>query len=244
MANRVLIKFSGEALANEDGHGIDSKILEYIASEIKPLVEKGVEVGVVVGGGNIIRGVNASKDGIIKRSSGDYMGMLATVINALALQEALEKSQKIPVRVQSGIKMSEICEPFIIRRAKRHLEKGRVVIFAAGTGNPFFTTDTAATLRAAEIEADMIIKATKVDGVYDKDPHKYPQAKKLPRLTYDEALKDNIKVMDDTDTAIALAKDNRLPIVVCNMFEKGNLFDIIVNKNYQKCSIVDERGKE
>jgi uridylate kinase len=240
MAKRVLIKFSGEALATEEGHGIDSKTLKFIASEIKPLIESGVEVGLVVGGGNIIRGVNASKEGIIRRSSGDYMGMLATVINAVAIQEALEYFG-LKVRVQSAIEMNEICEPFIVRRAIRHLEKGRVVVFAAGTGNPFFTTDTAATLRAVEIGASMIIKATKVDGVYDKDPAKFPDAKKIPVLSYDEALKDNIKVMDDT--AIALAKDNSLPIVVCNMFEEGNLFDIIVNENYDKCSIVTDKEK-
>lgn len=240
MAKRVLIKFSGEALANEDGHGIDSKTLKFIASEIKPLIESGVEVGLVVGGGNIIRGVNASKEGIIRRSSGDYMGMLATVINAVAIQEALEYFG-LKVRVQSAIEMNEICEPFIVRRAIRHLEKGRIVVFAAGTGNPFFTTDTAATLRAVEIGASMIIKATKVDGVYDKDPAKFPEAKKIPLLSYDEALKDNIKVMDDT--AIALAKDNSLPIVVCNMFEEGNLYEIIVNEDYSKCSIVTDKEK-
>lgn len=237
MAKRVLIKFSGEALANEDGHGINSATLKFIASQIKPLIDEGVEVGLVVGGGNIIRGVNASKEGIIRRSSGDYMGMLATVINAVAIQEALEYFG-LKVRVQSAIEMNEICEPFIVRRAIRHLEKGRIVVFAAGTGNPFFTTDTAATLRAVEIGASMIIKATKVDGVYDKDPNKFPDAKKIDVLTYDEALGDNIKVMDDT--AIALAKDNSLPIVVCNMFEDGNLYDIIVKEDYSKCSIVKE----
>jgi uridylate kinase len=234
MGKRVLVKFSGEALSSENGYGIDTSILKFIASEIKSLVENDVEVGLVVGGGNIIRGVTAAKEGIIKRSSGDYMGMLATVINAVALQEALEYNG-IKVRVQSAIKMAEICEPFIVRRAIRHLEKGRVVIFAAGTGNPFFTTDTAATLRAIEIGAKMIIKATKVNGVYDKDPKKYPDAKKLDRLTYEEAMQDNIKVMDDT--AIALAKDNALPIVVCNMFEKGNLLNII-NGDFSKASVV------
>ncbi|WP_281951088.1 UMP kinase [Nitrosophilus kaiyonis] len=234
MGKRVLVKFSGEALSSENGYGIDTSILKFIATEIKMLVEEGIEVGLVVGGGNIIRGVTASKEGIIKRSSGDYMGMLATVINAVALQEALEYFG-IKVRVQSAIKMEEICEPFIVRRAIRHLEKGRVVIFAAGTGNPFFTTDTAATLRAIEIGADMIIKATKVNGVYDKDPKIYPDAKKLDRLTYEEAMQDNIKVMDDT--AIALAKDNKLPIVVCNMFEKDNLLNII-NGDFSKASIV------
>ncbi|WP_456450785.1 UMP kinase [Hydrogenimonas sp.] len=231
---RVLVKFSGEALAGESGYGVDTSILKYIAEEIKQLVDSGIEVGVVIGGGNIIRGVTAAKDGIIKRTSGDYMGMLATVINAVAMQEALEYIG-MRVRVQSAIKMEQICESFIVRRAIRHLEKGRIVIFAAGTGNPFFTTDTAATLRAIEIGADMIIKATKVDGVYDKDPAKFPDAKKLPVLTYDQALADNIKVMDDT--SIALAKENRLPIVVCDMFKKGNLL-AITQGDYDKCSIV------
>ncbi len=231
---RVLVKFSGEALAGESGYGVDTSILKFIAEEIKQLVDNGVEVGVVIGGGNIIRGVTAAKDGIIKRTSGDYMGMLATVINAVAMQEALEYLG-MRVRVQSAIKMEQICETFIVRRAIRHLEKGRIVIFAAGTGNPFFTTDTAATLRAIEIGADMIIKATKVDGVYDNDPNRYPDAKKLPVLSYDEALADNIKVMDDT--SIALAKENRLPILVCDMFQKGNLMAII-HGDYEKCSIV------
>ncbi len=231
---RVLVKFSGEALAGESGYGVDTSILKFIAEEIKQLVDSGVEVGVVIGGGNIIRGVTAAKDGIIKRTSGDYMGMLATVINAVAMQEALEYLG-MRVRVQSAIKMEQICETFIVRRAIRHLEKGRIVIFAAGTGNPFFTTDTAATLRAIEIGADMIIKATKVDGVYDKDPNRFPDAKRLPELTYDEALADNIRVMDDT--SIALAKENRLPILVCDMFKKGNLLAIIQG-DYEKCSIV------
>ena len=231
---RVLVKFSGEALAGESGYGVDTSILKFIAEEIKQLVDSGIEVGVVIGGGNIIRGVTAAKDGIIKRTSGDYMGMLATVINAIAMQEALEHLG-MRVRVQSAIKMEQICVTFIVRRAIRHLEKGRIVIFAAGTGNPFFTTDTAATLRAIEIGADMIVKATKVDGVYDKDPAKYPDAKKLPELSYDEALADNIKVMDDT--SIALAKENRLPIVVCDMFKQGNLL-AIMQGDYEKCSIV------
>jgi uridylate kinase len=231
---RVLVKFSGEALAGDEGFGIDTKILKYIASEIKELVENDIEVGIVVGGGNIIRGVTASEDGLIKRTSGDYMGMLGTVINAVALQEALEH-MGMYARVQSAIKMEQIAETFIVRRAKRHLEKGRIVIFAAGTGNPFFTTDTAATLRAVEIDADMIIKATKVDGVYDKDPNRYEDAKKYDTLTYDQALDDNVKVMDDT--SIALAKDNSLPIVVCDMFTKGNLLKII-NGDLNSCSIV------
>lgn len=232
---RVLVKFSGEALAGESGHGIDTQILKFIATEIKSLVDGGVEVGLVIGGGNIIRGVTAAQDGIIKRTSGDYMGMLATVINGVAMQEACEHAG-IQVRMQTAIKMEQIAEPFIVRKATRHLEKGRVVIFAAGTGNPFFTTDTAATLRAVEIGAEMIIKATKVDGVYDKDPNKFDDAVKLPTLTYDQALHDHIKVMDDT--SIALAKDNKLPIVVCDMFKPGNLLDIIANGNTENCSIV------
>lgn len=231
---RVLVKFSGEALAGEAGHGIDTQILNFISQEIKSLVDAGIEVGIVIGGGNIVRGVSAAKDGIIKRTSADYMGMLATVINGVAVQEACEHAG-LQVRMQTAIKMEQIAEPYINRRAIRHLEKGRVVIFAAGTGNPFFTTDTAATLRAVEIGADVIIKATKVDGVYDRDPNKYPDAKKLPTLTYDEAMNDHIKVMDDT--SIALAKDNSLPIIVCDMFKKGNLLDIITG-NTQNCSIV------
>ena len=235
MANkRVLVKFSGEALAGEEGHGIDTQILKYIAQEIKSLVEAGIEVGIVIGGGNIIRGVTAAQDGIIKRTSGDYMGMLATVINGVAMQEACEYAG-LEVRMQTAIKMEQIAEPYINRKAVRHLEKGRVVIFAAGTGNPFFTTDTAATLRAVEIGAEVIIKATKVDGVYDKDPAKFDDAKKLSELSYDDALNDHIKVMDDT--SIALAKDNRLPIIVCDMSIKGNLLDIL-NGNMKNCSIV------
>lgn len=231
---RVLVKFSGEALAGENGYGIDTKVLKYIAQEIKTLIDAGIEVGLVIGGGNIIRGVTAAQDGIIKRTSADYMGMLATVINGVAMQEACEHAG-LQVRMQTAIKMEQIAETFIVRRAIRHLEKGRVVVFAAGTGNPFFTTDTAATLRAVEIGASMIIKATKVDGVYDKDPKKYDDAKKLPILTYDQALQDEVKVMDDT--SIALAKDNSLPIIVCDMFKSGNLLDI-VNGNSENCSIV------
>jgi len=231
---RVLVKFSGEALAGDEGFGIDTSILKYLSNEIKELIENDIEVGIVIGGGNIIRGVTAAKDGLIKRTSGDYMGMLGTVINAVAMQEALEHAGMY-ARVQSAIKMEAICETFIVRRARRHLEKGRIVIFAAGTGNPFFTTDTAATLRAVEIGADLIIKATKVDGVYDKDPNKFDDAKKFDTLTYEQALEDNIKVMDDT--SIALAKDNSLPIIVCDMFKEGNLLKII-NGDYSSCSIV------
>ncbi len=234
MNKRVLVKFSGEALAGAEGYGIDTQILDYIAEEIKSLVENGIEVGIVIGGGNIIRGVTAAADGVIKRTSADYMGMIGTVINGIAMQEALEH-KGLSARLQTAIKMEQIAEPFIVRKAIRHLEKGRVVIFGAGTGNPYFTTDTGATLRATEIGASMLIKATKVDGVYDKDPMKYPDAKKLETLSYDRALEDHIKVMDDT--AIALAKDNKLPIVVANMNEKGNLLKII-NGDYSRCSIV------
>lgn len=224
MAKRVLVKYSGEALSGESGFGIESKILDYLARELKTLVEDGIEVGIVIGGGNFIRGVSASQGGLIRRTSGDYMGMLATMINGVAMQEALEY-YGLDVRVQSALEIKEVCETYINRRAIRHLEKGRVVIFVAGTGNPFFTTDTAATLRAVEIGAEMIIKATKVDGVFDKDPAKFDDAVMLRQIGYDQALKDNIKVMDDT--AIALAKDNTLPIVVCNMLREGNLLKII-----------------
>lgn len=234
MNKRVLVKFSGEALAGAEGYGIDTQILDYIAEEIKELVDNGVQVGIVIGGGNIIRGVSAAADGVIKRTSGDYMGMIGTVINGIAMQEALEY-KGLSARLQTAIKMEQIAEPFIVRKAVRHLEKGRVVIFGAGTGNPYFTTDTAATLRATEIGAALLIKATKVDGVYDKDPMKFEDAVKYDTISYDQALEDHIKVMDDT--AIALAKDNKLPIVVANMNEKGNLLNII-NGDYSKCSIV------
>ncbi|QQW74942.1 UMP kinase [Helicobacter pylori] len=221
---RVLVKFSGEALAGDNQFGIDIHVLDRIAKEIRSLVENDIEVGIVIGGGNIIRGVSAAQGGIIRRTSGDYMGMLATVINAVAMQEALEHIG-LDTRVQSAIEIKEICESYIYRKAIRHLEKGRVVIFGAGTGNPFFTTDTAATLRAIEIGSDLIIKATKVDGIYDKDPNKFKDAKKLDTLSYNDALIGDIEVMDDT--AISLAKDNKLPIVVCNMFKKGNLLQVI-----------------
>jgi uridylate kinase len=233
--NRILIKFSGEALAGENNFGIDTQVLKFLADEIKSVMNSGYEIAIVIGGGNFIRGVSAAKDGIIKRTSGDYMGMLATVINAVAMQEALEYDG-LQVRVQSAIKMEEIAENFIVRKAIRHLEKKRVVIFAGGTGNPFFTTDTAGVLRASEIGANVIIKATKVDGIYDKDPIKFKDAKLLREISYEEALNENIKVMDDT--AIALARENRLPIIVCNMFKKGNLLKILNNDKDAKYSIV------
>jgi uridylate kinase len=231
---RVLIKFSGEALAGAEGYGIDTEILHFISEEIRTLVANDIEVAVVIGGGNIIRGVSAAADGVIRRTSGDYMGMLATAINGIALQEAFEHNG-LEARLMSAIDMQEVGEPFIVRRAIRHLEKGRVVVFAGGTGNPYFTTDTAATLRASEIGAEVIIKATKVDGVYDKDPNKFDDAIKLPTITYEEALTEHIKVMDDT--SIALARDNNMPIIVCDMAVKNNLLDII-NGNREHCSIV------
>lgn len=234
MNKRVLVKFSGEALAGASGFGIDTAIMKFIASELKELRDHGIEVGIVIGGGNFIRGVSAAADGLIKRASGDYMGMLATVINAVALQEALE-ARGLSARVLSAIKMEQVCEPYIVRRATRHLEKGRLAIFAAGTGNPFFTTDTAATLRAVEIGASMLIKATKVDGIYTKDPKKFSDAVKLSTLSYDEALSESIKVMDDT--AIALAKDNVLPIAVCNMMQAGSLLRV-ANGDMTACSVV------
>ena len=226
---RVLIKFSGEALAGSQGYGINTVILRYVANEIKKVAEANVEVGIVIGGGNIIRGVTTSQDGIIPRSSADYMGMLATVINGIALQEALI-NLGLSVRMQSAIEMNKVAEPLIVRRAIRHLEKGRIVIFAAGTGNPFFTTDTGATLRAVQINADVVIKATKVDGVYNKDPNLFDNAVKFDTLSYEEALEDRIKVMDDT--SIALAKDNSIPIIICNMFKENDLVEIIKNKDF------------
>ncbi|MDR2034798.1 MAG: UMP kinase [Helicobacteraceae bacterium] len=234
MAKRVLVKFSGEALAAGNGFGIDTGVLKFIAQELKDLRDADIEVGIVIGGGNFIRGVSAAADGLIKRSSGDYMGMLATCINAVALQEALE-ALGLNARALSAIKMEQICEPYIVRRACRHLEKGRLVIFAAGTGNPFFTTDTAATLRAVEIGAELLIKATKVDGVFARDPKKYADAKKLATLSYDEAMGEEIRVMDDT--AIALAKDNSLPIAVCNMMNKGSLLRV-AQGDFSACSII------
>ena len=230
----TLIKFSGEALSSNNGGTICATTLSFIANEIAKLIKSDVKVAVVVGGGNIIRGVSSSSGGVIKRTSGDYMGMLSTIINGIAIQEALEHIG-IEVRLQSAISMHEVAEPFIVRKAIRHLQKGRVVIFAGGTGNPYFTTDTAATLRASEINANILIKATKVDGIYDKDPHKFSNAKKIDALTYDDALNDNITVMDDT--AIALAKSNKLPIAVCDITQDGVLEEI-VNKNYKNCSIV------
>ena len=214
---RVILKVSGEALAGENGFGFDFEIIKRITLEVKDLVEMGVEVGLVVGGGNIWRG--RSGEGM-DRSQADHMGMLATCINALALQDSLEQNG-VMTRVQTAIEMKEIAEPFIRRRAVRHLEKGRVVIFAAGTGNPYFSTDTTAALRAAEIEADVILLAKKVDGVYDKDPHKFEDAKKYDTLTYIEVLEQGLQVMDSTATSLCM--DNNIPILVFGLEEPGNI---------------------
>lgn len=207
--------------------GIDPEIVEHIASEISSVSKMGIEIGIVIGGGNIYRGLSASKQGV-DRVTGDMMGMLATVINSLAIQNALE-SKKINTRVQSAIKMDEICEPLIIRRAVRHLEKKRIVVFASGTGEPYFTTDTAAALRAVEIKADVIIKGTRVDGVYDSDPEKNENAKMFRKLSYKEALIRNLRIMDLT--AITLCSENLLPIIVFNMNKKGNLKKLISGQN-------------
>ena len=216
---RVLLKLSGESLMGKMSYGIDPEIVAYIADEVAKAVKSGIEIGIVIGGGNIFRGLSASKQGI-ERNTGDYMGMLATVINSLALQSALEK-KGVYTRLHSAIRMEEIAEPLIIRRAARHLEKKRVVIFSAGTGEPFFTTDTAAALRAIEINADVISKGTRVDGVYDSDPEKNKNAKMFKELTYHEVLEKNLRIMDLT--AITLCQENKLPILVFNMNKKDNL---------------------
>ncbi|MBF5042727.1 UMP kinase [Aggregicoccus sp. 17bor-14] len=216
---RVLLKLSGEALMGEGKYGIHPPTLSRIASEVREVAQAGVELAVVIGGGNIFRGVAGSTEGM-DRASADYMGMLATCINAMALQDALEK-QGLQTRVLSAIKMEQIAEPYIRRRAVRHLEKGRVVIFAAGTGNPYFTTDTAASLRAMEINAQVILKATKVDGVYNADPKKQADARRYRTLTYMDVLRQNLNVMDST--AISLCMDNKLPIVVFDLTAQGNI---------------------
>jgi uridylate kinase len=217
---RVLLKLSGEAFAGDQGYGIDPNFLEYITAEIKSLVDEGVQLAVVIGGGNIFRGITGLEIGI-DRATGDYMGMLATVINALALQSALERLRGIPTRVLSAIEMRQVAEPYIRRRAIRHLEKGRVVIFAAGTGNPFFSTDTAGALRAAEISAQLFIKATKVDGIYTDDPIKNPQAEFIDEISYLETINRGIRVMDHT--ALTLCMENKIPILVLNINKPGNL---------------------
>jgi uridylate kinase len=220
---RVVLKLSGEARAGDQGYGIDPPVLARIAQEVRDVLDLGVQVAIVIGGGNIFRGVAASAQGM-ERATADYMGMLATVMNALALQDALEKSG-LQTRVLSAIEMRAVAEPYIRRRAIRHLEKGRVVIFAAGTGNPFFTTDTAGALRAVEIGADAIMKATKVDGIYSADPARDPNAQRLPQVTYIDVLNRRLEVMDTT--AISLCMDNKLPIVVFDLTRTGNIKRIV-----------------
>jgi uridylate kinase len=224
---RILLKLSGEALAGDKGHGICLDVLNTISSEVKELIELGVEVAIVIGGGNIHRGVAGATVGM-DRTTSDHMGMLATVINSLALQDSMERNG-INTRVLTAIDMQEIAEPYIRRRAVRHLEKKRVVIFAAGTGNPYFTTDTAAALRANEIDAHVIMKATKVDGIYDKDPMKFKDAVKIDKLKFMDVLNKGLAVMDST--AISLCMDNEIDILVFNMFKKGNIMRAVMGDN-------------
>ncbi|MDP0488528.1 MAG: UMP kinase [Fusobacterium sp. JB020] len=224
--NRILLKLSGEALMGNQDFGISSEVISSYAKQIKDIVDLGVEVGIVIGGGNIFRGLSGAEQGV-DRVTGDHMGMLATVINSLALQNSIEKLG-VPTRVLTAIEMPKIAEPFIKRRAQRHLEKGRVVIFGAGTGNPYFTTDTAAALRAIEINADVVIKATKVDGIYDKDPVKFTDAKKYNTITYTEVLNNDLKVMDAA--AISLCRDNKLPLIVFDSLKEGNIEKVVLGE--------------
>jgi uridylate kinase len=235
---RILLKVSGESLAGEKKFGLDPATLRAIAHEIKTVVDLKVQVGIVVGGGNIFRGLEASAQGI-DRAVADNMGMLATVVNALALQDALEKAG-VPTRVMSAITMNEVAEPYIRRRAMRHLEKGRIVVFGAGTGSPYFTTDTAAALRATEIGAEAILKGTRVDGIYDRDPEKDPQAQKLSRLTYFDVLEKSLRVMDST--AITMAMEQHIPIIVFKLLEQGNMKKLVLGETVG--TIVEKRGDE
>ena len=223
---RVLLKLSGEALMGDLGYGIDPMIVQAVAQEVSEVVASGVQVAIVVGGGNIFRGVKASAKGM-DRATADYMGMIATVMNAMALQDALEQ-KGVQTRVQTAIAMQEVAEPYIRRRAIRHLEKGRVVVFGAGSGNPFFTTDTAAALRAAEIDANVIFKATKVDGIYDSDPNLNPEAKRFESLTFTHVLNQDLRVMDTT--AIAMCRENNIPIIVFNLLERGNIQRVVAGE--------------
>lgn len=232
---KILLKLSGEALMGDQEFGISSDVIASYAKQIKEIVDLGVEVSIVIGGGNIFRGLSGAAQGV-DRVTGDHMGMLATVINSLALQNSIEKLG-VPTRVQTAIEMPKVAEPFIKRRAQRHLEKGRVVIFGAGTGNPYFTTDTAAALRAIEMETDVVIKATKVDGIYDKDPVKYPDAKKYETVTYNEVLAKNLKVMDAT--AISLCRENKLPIIVFNSLIEGNLKKVVMGEHIGTTVVAD-----
>lgn len=229
---RVLLKLSGEILAGSAGFGLDYEAIKSICGEIAEVSKEGIAISMVVGGGNIIRGSQAVH---VERAQADYMGMLGTVINALALQDALERIG-CPTRVQSAIEMREVAEPVIRRRAIRHLEKGRIVIFAAGTGSPYFSTDTTAALRASEIGADCVIKATKVDGIYDKDPQKFPDAKKLPKVSYGDAIRLHLKIMDAA--AFSLCEDNKIPIIVFDVLKKGNLRRLLL-ENEEIGSIVN-----
>lgn len=232
---KILLKLSGEALMGDQEFGISSDVIASYAKQIKEIVDLGVEVSIVIGGGNIFRGISGAAQGV-DRVTGDHMGMLATVINSLALQNSIEKLG-VPTRVQTAIEMPKVAEPFIKRRAQRHLEKGRVVIFGAGTGNPYFTTDTAAALRAIEMETDVVIKATKVDGIYDKDPVKYPDAKKYQTVTYNEVLAKDLKVMDAT--AISLCRENKLPIIVFNSLVEGNLKKVVMGEHIGTTVVAD-----
>jgi len=235
---RILLKLSGEALLGEQGHGIDGEILTRYANEIKTIQREGIEVSIVIGGGNIFRGVKGATEGM-DRVQGDYMGMLATMINAMALQDALER-QEVKTRLLSAIRMEAIAEPYIRRRAVRHLEKGRVVIFGAGTGNPYFTTDTAGALRAIEVEADVILKGTRVDGIYDSDPEKNPNAFKFDTITGDEVLKRRLSVMDLT--AFTLCRENSTPIIVFNMNEPGALKKVVCDGEDLGTTVVWDLG--
>lgn len=224
---RILLKLSGEALLGQEDFGIDPEVLSRMAEELRDVVDFGLQVGVVVGGGNIFRGQGLARAGM-DRVTGDHMGMLATLINSLALQDALERVD-VTARVMSGLQINEVCEDYIRRRAVRHLEKGRITIFGAGMGNPFFTTDTAASLRAIEIGADLLIKATRVDGVYDSDPEKHPDAKRYDTLTYDKVIADRLNVMDTT--AVVMCRDNDLPIRVFDLNVPGNLMRLVKGEN-------------
>ena len=225
---RVLLKLSGEALMGSLGYGIDPIVVQSIAQEVAKVVSEGIQIAIVVGGGNIFRGVKAASAGM-DRATADYVGMIATVMNAITLQDALEQVG-VPTRVQSAIAMQEVAEPYIRRRAIRHLEKKRVVIFGAGSGNPFFTTDTTAALRAAEIDAEVIFKATKVDGVYDSDPHLNPNARRYQTLTYGHVLNQDLRVMDST--AIALCKENNIPIMVFDLSVSGNIYRAVMGESF------------
>ena len=235
---RILLKLSGEVLMGEQEYGIDPAYVTRLAEEVKAAKDTGLEVCLVIGGGNIFRGISGAARGL-DRTTGDYMGMLATVMNALAMQNALEQLG-VQTRVQSAIPMASVCEPYIRRRAERHLQRGRIVIFAAGTGNPFFTTDTGAALRAAEMNCDALLKGTSVDGVYDRDPKKFPNATRYETITYDKVLSDNLKVMDAS--AVALCRENDIPIVVFSIREKGNVARILEGSGMQ--TVVTDKTDE